>query len=138
VLFKLRHIALDDEVLALREAKEKEKVDERDQVVRNAIKEFTKRGKKYEQVINSQKTESEYVGADFKAIVHHKKRKGDPAVPSLVSKLRERYEETKGRPEMTLKEYLADRGYDGDDVDRVMSEVTTEIMRIVEDGAVTL
>jgi hypothetical protein len=42
VLFKLRHIALDDEVLALREAKEKEKVDERDQVVRNAIEEFTK------------------------------------------------------------------------------------------------
>jgi hypothetical protein len=132
------NIALDDEVLALREAKEKEKVDERDQVVRNAIDEFTKQGKEYEQVINSQKTESEYVGADFKAIVHHKKRKGDPAVPSVVSKLRERYEETKGRPEMTLKEYLADRGYDGDDVDRVISEVTTEIMRIVEDGAVTL
>ena len=129
---------MDDEVLALREAKEKEKVDERDQVVRNVIEEFTKRGKEYEQVINSQKTESEYVGADFKAIVHHKKRKGDPAVPSLVSKLRERYEETKGRPEMTLKEYLADRGYDGNDVDRVISEVRTEIMRIVEDGAVTL
>jgi hypothetical protein len=138
VLFKLRHIALDDEVLALREAKEKEKVDERDQVVRNAFEEFTKRGKEYEQVINSQKTELEYVGADFKAIVHHKKRKGDPALPSLVSKLRERYEETKGRPEMTLKEYLADRGYDGNDVDRVISEVRTEIMRIVEDGAVTL
>jgi hypothetical protein len=39
---------------------------------------------------------------------------------------------------MTLKEYLADRGYDGDNVDRVISEVTTEIMRIVKDGAVTL
>jgi hypothetical protein len=61
-------------------------VDERDQVVRNAIEEFMKQGKEYEQVINSQKTESEYVGAEFKAIVHHKKRKGDPAMPSLVSK----------------------------------------------------
>jgi hypothetical protein len=39
---------------------------------------------------------------------------------------------------MTLKEYLADQGYDGDDVNRVISEVTTEIMRIVEDGAVML
>ncbi len=93
---------MDEEVLALREAKEQAKVEERDQVVNNAINEFTKRTKEYEQVINSQKTEEEYVGADFKAIVHQKKRKGDPAVPSLVSKLRERYEETKGRPDLTL------------------------------------
>jgi hypothetical protein len=41
-LFKVKHIALDEEVLALREAKEQEKVDERDQVVNNAINEFTK------------------------------------------------------------------------------------------------
>jgi SOS response regulatory protein OraA/RecX len=117
---------LDEEVLALREAKEQEKVDE---------------------VINSQKTEEEYVGADFKAIVHQKKRKGDPAVPSLVSKLRERHEETKGRPDLTLLQYLADRGYEGDDVDRVVSEVTnnrvvSEVtnnnMRMVEDGSVPL
>jgi hypothetical protein len=33
-LFKVRHIALDEEVLALREAKEQEKVDEIDQVVK--------------------------------------------------------------------------------------------------------
>jgi hypothetical protein len=99
-------------------------LDERDQVVNNAINEFTKRTKEYEQVMNSHKTEEEYVGADFKAIVHQKKRKGDPAVPSLVSKLRECYEETKGRPDLTLLQYLADRGYEEDDVDRVVSEVT--------------
>jgi hypothetical protein len=113
-------------------------VDEREQVVKNAIEEFTKRAKEYEQVINSPKTEEEYVGADLKAIVHHKKRKGDPAVPSLVSKLRERYEGTKGRPDLSLKEYLADQGYDGDNVDCVISEVKNEYRRIIEDGAVTL
>ena len=138
---------MDEEVLALREAKEQEKVEERDQVVNNAINEFTKLTKEYEQVINSQKTEEEYVGADFKAIVHQKKRKGDPAVPSLVSKLRERYKETKGRPDLTLLQYRADRGYEGDDVDRVVSEVrnnrvdsevTNNNMRIVEDGSVPL
>ena len=67
-------------------------------MLKNAIEEFTKRAKEYEQVINSPKTEEEYVGADLKAIVHHKKRKGDPAVP-LVSKIRERYEGKKGRPD---------------------------------------
>jgi hypothetical protein len=73
-----------------------------------------------------------YVGADLKAIVHQKKWKGDPAVPSLVSKLREPYAETKGRPDLTLLQYLADQGYEGDNVDR------NENMRIVEDGAVTV
>jgi hypothetical protein len=50
---------------------------------------------------------------------------GDPAVPSLVSKLRERYEETKGRPDLTLLQYLADRGgYEGHDVDCAVSEMS--------------
>jgi hypothetical protein len=45
-----------------------------------------------------------------------------------------------GRPDLTLTllQYLADRGYEGDDVDRVVSDVTNEIIRIVEDGFVTL
>jgi hypothetical protein len=101
VLFKVRNIALDEEVLELREAKEKEKVDERDQVVKNAIEEFKKQAKENEHVINSPKTEGEYVGANLKAIVHHKKRKGHPAVPSLVSNLRERYEEWRQRAALT-------------------------------------
>jgi hypothetical protein len=116
-LFKVKHSALGEEVLALREAKEQEKVDERDQVVKNAIDDFTKRTKEYEQVINSPKTEEEYVGARLKAVVHQKKQKSDPAVPSLVSKLKEHYEETKGRPDLTLLQYLAARGYEGKDVD---------------------
>ena len=137
---------MDEEVLALREAKEQEKVEERDQVVNNAINEFTKRTKEYEQVINSQKTEEEYAGAGFKAIVNQKKR-DNPDVPSLASKLRERYDETKGRPDLTLLQYLADRGNEGDDVDRVVSEVrnnrvdsevTNNNMRILEDGSVPL
>jgi CCR4-NOT transcriptional regulation complex NOT5 subunit len=41
----------------LREAKEQEKVDERDQVVNNAIDEFRKQIKEYKQVVNSPKTE---------------------------------------------------------------------------------
>jgi hypothetical protein len=57
-------------------------------------------------------------------------------VPSLVSKLRERYEETKGCPNLSLKQYLADQGYEGNDVDQVMSEVKSEFIRIVQDSAV--
>ncbi len=137
-LFKVKHIALDEEVLALREAKEQEKVDERYQVVKNAIDEYNKRKTDYEQVINSPKNVEDYVGADYKAIVHYKKRKGDTAVPSLVSKLKERYDETQARPDLCLTEYLADRGYEGEDVDRVITCVTTEIMGTVQEGVVTM
>jgi hypothetical protein len=54
-LYKVRHVALDGEVLALREVKEQEKTDERDQVVKNAIDEFKKRKGEYEKVKNSPK-----------------------------------------------------------------------------------
>jgi hypothetical protein len=43
-----------------------------------------------------------------------------------------------GHPDLTLLQYLADRGYEGDDVDRVVSDVTNNIVRIVEDCAVML
>jgi hypothetical protein len=51
-LFKVRHIALDEEVLALREAKEQEKVDERDRVVKNAIEEGVHKASKGIQTCN--------------------------------------------------------------------------------------
>jgi hypothetical protein len=110
-LFKIRHIALDKEVLALREAKEQEKMDERDQIIKNAVDEYKKRKGEYKKVQNSSKTADNYVGSDFKAIIHHKKRKGDPAAPSNVPQLRAQYEETKDRADLTLETYLADRGY---------------------------
>jgi hypothetical protein len=137
-LFKVHQIAFYEEVLPLREAKEQEKVDESDQ--KNAIEEFKKKqANEFDHVINSPKTEEKHVRAGVKAIVHRKKWKGNnSAVPSLVSKLRDHHEETKGCSDLSLKQYLADQDYEGNDVNCVISEVTNEIMGIVEDGAVTL
>lgn len=59
-------------------------------------------------------------------------------MPSLVSKLKERYDETQARPDLCLTEYLAHRGYEGEDVDRVITCVTTEIMGTVQEGVVTM
>jgi hypothetical protein len=122
-LFKLKHVALDEEVLALREEKEREKVEASDQVISNAIQEFTKRKDLYEKVRNSPKTPDQYVAADLKAIIHFKKRKGDSAVPSGIGKLRERFHETKDRHDFTLKQFLSDRGYEGDDVNRILLSI---------------
>ena len=45
---------------------------------------------------------------------------------------------TQARPDLCLTEYLADRGYEGEDVDRVLTCVTTEIMGTVQEGVVTM
>jgi hypothetical protein len=121
-LFKVRHIVLDEEVLAMREEKEEEKTNERRQVVTNVITEFNERKHDYDKVFNSPKSPENYNIADLKAIVHFKKRKGDAAVPSLKPLLKQRYDETHERLDLTLVQFLADRGYDGDDVDQIVSE----------------
>jgi hypothetical protein len=117
---------LDKEVLVLREAKEQEKTDELDQIIKNAVNEYKKRKVEYEKVQISLKTAGNYVGSDFKAIIHYKKRKGDPAVPSNVPQMRAQYEETEDRADLELEAYLADRGYKGEDLDRfnVCSQVS--------------
>jgi hypothetical protein len=58
--------------------------------------------------------------AGFKAIIHYKKRKVNTAVPSNVPQLKAQYGETKDRPGLTSKTYLADRGYQGDDVELIL------------------
>jgi hypothetical protein len=90
--------------------------------VTNVIVEFNQRKRDYDNVFNSPTTSENYNISELKAIVHFKKRKGDAAVPSLKAQLKQRYDETKDRPELTLKQFLSDRGYDGDDVDRIVSE----------------
>ena len=67
-------------------------------------------------------------------MINYKKRKGDAAVPSTISQLRERYEETKDRPDLTLKSYLADRGYEGEDVCRLLCSITTELVAAENNG----
>ena len=54
-------------------------------------------------------------------MIHFKKRKGDAAVPSLLIDLKDRFLETYQRPDLTLMEHLADRGYQGEDVDRIVA-----------------
>ena len=40
-----------------------------------------------------------------------KKREKDKAVPTKVSELRERFEQTKDRTDLTIMEYFEDRGF---------------------------
>jgi hypothetical protein len=74
------------------------------------------------QWLNSPASSENYTIPQLKAIVHFKKRKGDAAVPTLKGTLKQRYDETNDRPDLTLIQFLADRGYNGDDVDHIVSE----------------
>jgi hypothetical protein len=128
---------LDKEVLALREAKEQEKTDEQDQNIKNAVDEYKNCKGEYKKFLNSLKTADNYAGSDSKAIIHYKKRKGDPAVPLNIPQLRAQYEETKGRTNLTLGMYLADRGYKGEGVDQVLCLLTTELEAVENNGVRT-
>ena len=77
------------------------------------------------------------MASDLKAIIHFKKRKGDPAVPSKVPQLKARYEETKDRPDLTLKTYLADRGYEHNDVDRILCSLANDLLPVENNGVRT-
>jgi hypothetical protein len=136
-LFKVPHIALDGEVLALKEAKEQEPTDEQDQVVKNAADEFKKHKGEYEKVEKSSKLVDNCVAADFKAIIHYKKRKGNAAVPSNVPQLKAQYGETKDPPDLTMKTYLADRGYKGDNVEQILCSTTSELVAVENNGVRT-
>ena len=110
-LFKCHHIVLDSEVLMQREAKEKEKCDEKTKTVLNAIAKYNSYKAEFEKLREKNIQESTYKGKEFKVVINWKKREGDKAIPSKVSDLKIRYNETKDRSDLTLRAYLTDRGY---------------------------
>ena len=84
--------------------------------------------------MNSGVVEDKYKINDFKAIVHFKKRKADATVPQLLTKLKERYNEVKGRETLTLTQYLTDRGLDKDEESRaIISRRTTLSLSLREE-----
>ena len=61
------------------------------------------------------KQEKDYGVAEYKAVIHFKKRKSDAVVPAGKTALAQRYEVTKGFIGFTVQEYLTNRGYDKDE-----------------------
>ena len=114
-MFKSNHIVLDEEVLRYREKKEDEKNKKIIDTIQKAIDEYNKRKLEYDKVMAGTKQEKDYGVAEYKALIHFKKRKSDAAVPAGKTALARRYEDTKGRIAFTMQEYLTDRGYDKDE-----------------------
>ena len=110
-LFNSKHIILDSEVLEYREGKEKEKEDEKLKTIQNAVQKYNDYKVAYFDLINGETDEKDYKGKHYKMYINWKKRASDSAVPSKVPLLKLRFQQTKGRNDQTLKEYLTDRGY---------------------------
>ena len=94
-----------------REAKEKEKCDEKTKTVLNAIAKYNSYKAEFEKLREKNIQESTYKGMELKVVINWKKREGDKAIPSKVADLKIRYDETKDRSDLTLRAYLTDRGY---------------------------
>ena len=64
-------------------------------------------------------------------------------MPTSVAKLRKRYDETKDRHDPNLKQFLSGRGYEGEDVDRILlsrlqNNETTEVEQQIVVGMLPL
>ena len=110
-IWDANNVLLDEEVLAIREAKEKEKDNEKLKIVEKAILEYNDRKNSYQTLIGSDMEEQNYNGKHYKVVIHWKKRDSDKAVPSRVADLKKRYDKIKVRADLSLKGYLTDRGY---------------------------
>ena len=62
-------------------------------------------------MIDSNIKESKYTAKQKKAAIQFKKLKTDKAVPSRAAEITTRFNETKDRPVMTVRQYLTDLGY---------------------------
>ena len=79
--------------------------------MKKAIEDYNKRKKSYEDLISCGKEEKYYKGREFKIWINWKKREGDKAMPKKVVDLENRYNEIKERPDISLIEYLHNRGF---------------------------
>ena len=133
-MFSCNHIVCDEEVLNIREGKEKEKSDQKKSMIRKAIVKYNKRKLEYQRVIDSKKEAINYGIVDYKSIIHFKKIKSDKAVPSSAIDLKRRYEDITDRKNPSLLAYLTDRGYYKDIesieiTDRLLQPVACEIVQ---------
>ena len=83
----------------------------------------------YFELYNGSVTESSYKSKEFKAVVNWKKRSGDKAVPTKALDLKHRYHEVKNRSNITVREYLTQREYTGDEYDTVVDRLLVEAVR---------
>ena len=134
VMFKANHIVCDEEVLEIRREKEKEKTDKIKSTIDKAIAKFNEWKDQYTTLIASNVSETQYTTKNKKMIISFKKLKDDAAVPTKAAEIKARYETIKGRPVMTLKQYLTDRGlYNGSIVGDSDAEVESNMLELPAD-----
>ena len=125
-MWKFRNICCDEEILKIREYQKNEKDDKVKKTCLNAIVKYNTYKTAYFELCNGNVTEINYKSKDFKAVVNWKKRSGDKAVPTKALDLKTRYHEVKNRCDITVREYLTERGYTGDEYDTVIDRLLAE------------
>jgi len=110
-MFNGNKIVLDEEILNIREEKELEKSDAKEKTIKKAIGKFYARRDAYKTLVDLNIEESKYTAKQKKAAIYFKKLKTDKAVPSRAAEITARFNETKHRPAMTIRQHLTDLGY---------------------------
>ena len=106
LLFKASQLGLDSNVINLKERKERIVFDTRELARLKALEEYTMRKAAALKSLALKKPIAALGVKELKALVHHKKRKCDGAVPTSKKGLVGRYEAICCRADQTLETYL--------------------------------
>ena len=88
-MFSGNKIVLDEEVLAICEGKEKDKLDAKTKVIRNAIKYFKMQRAEYLKLLATNKDENKYTAKDKKVVIYFLKKKQTKQYRLYLKQLRQ-------------------------------------------------
>ena len=89
----------------------------------------------YKSLLLLQKKASKFNGTDLKIWCNIRRKKGDGAMPTKVTPLKEFDKKLAGREPLTVKEFLMDQGYAKDLVDSVVDDPANCPTKSVEEDA---
>ena len=110
VMYKIEKVQLDADVLRIQEEKERLAEVAKQANREKFRKEFTTRKAAAEKVLSTGKEAEKLTNSELKALVLWKKRKGDKAVPTNKAAMLCRLQETMGRHDLTVDEFLVEFG----------------------------
>ena len=77
------------------------------------VRQFLKKKEECENVMKLKLKPTEMTGAQLKAVVTFKKRKGDRAIPAKKEHILERYLDTHERTDLSMEKWLSENGKKG-------------------------
>ena len=134
LMFKVRHVTCDKDVLVIRHEMEDKKHSEKVTVIMKHMDAYNERLDKYDELFSESNKKSKTTGAALRVWCNVRKRKADGTLPSKASDIKAFAKKLEGRECLTVREYLIDQGYAERLVDQVLEAPENALSEADADG----